>query len=250
MSSNTLLAQLIVLATGIVCLFIAVKLGKRKLTDRGERIAWTAFRIWWFALGLNIVLSSFNTWLAVQTTLALNFHISVLLISTLTLCIALWGLVFYLVYLYSGNPRLALPLGVFYGLVFISVVGYLLLVLRPNGVAVENGSVTLRYASDAPELTVLIIALFILLPQILGALAYFSLYFRLKDRDQRYRVLLVSLSILIWFCSPFIALAFGIAMHPWWSVASSLLGLIAVVVIYWAYYPPPFMQRRFNVMGI
>jgi hypothetical protein len=250
MSSITLFTQLIILVTGVLCLFVAVKLGKRQLSDRGEHLAWRAFRIWWFALGLNIMLSSFNTWLALNTTPDLTFHIAIFLISTLTLCSALWGLLFYLTYLFTGDAKWALPLGFFYGLVFTSVASYLLFVLRPNGVLIEDGSAILQYSSEAPELTVTIIALFILLPQILAALAYFSLYFRLNDLGQRYRVLLVSLSILIWFCSPFIALAFGVAENPWWSVVSRLVGMIAIIIIYWAYYPPKFLQRRIGIASI
>jgi hypothetical protein len=90
----------------------------------------------------------------------------------------------------------------------------------------------------------------VIAPQILATLAYFSLYFRLQDRAQKYRVLLVSISILVWFGSPVLAFGLGVSQLPWWMWVSRLLTLAAVVVIYWAYYPPTFIQRRFGVESI
>lgn len=250
MSPTALFTQFIILTTGAFCLYIAIQLGKRQLTETGDRLAWSAFRIWWLALGLNIGLGAVNTLMALASIYNLTAHLILMLSSILVLCIALWGLLYYLIYLFTGSRLWAWPLAAFYGLVFVSLVAYLFFVLQPVGVIHENGSASLQYASDAPELNVLIVAIFILLPQILAALAYFSLFFRVKDRAQKYRVLLVSLSILVWFSSPFIALGLGWADLPWWSLASRLLGLAAVLAIYWAYYPPIFIQRRFGIAGI
>lgn len=250
MSPTALFTQIVILATGSLCLYIAFQLGKRQLTDSDDRLAWSAFRIWWLALGVNIALGTVETWMALSDINNLTAHIILTLLSTLVLCVALWGLLYYLVYLFTGNRFWAPPLAGFYGLVFLSLAVYLLFVLQPVGVIHENGTSSLQYGSDAPDLSILIVALFILLPQILAALAYFSLFFRVKDRVQKYRVLLVSLSILIWFSSPLVAFGLGWSELPWWSLASRVLGLAAVFVIYWAYYPPTFIQRHLGVAGI
>jgi len=250
MSQAQLLTQTIILVTGGLCFYIGAQLGKRQPTEAGDRLAWTAFRVWWLALGLNVALDAVNDSLGLLGVDSLVFHLILSISTTMLLCIALWGLLCYLIYLFTGNPNWAWPLAGFYGLVFVSLIAYLFLVLRPVGMFNENGVTSLQYANDAPELSILIIALFILLPQILAALAYFSLFFRLKDQSQKYRVLLVSISILVWFGSPLIALGLGLSDLPWWVLASRLLGLAAVIVIYWAYYPPQFIQRRFRVASI
>ena len=51
-----------------------------------------------------------------------------------------------------------------------------------------------------------ILAVLLLLPQIIGSFAYFTLYFRVTDVTQKYRILLVSWSIIVWFLSP---------LQPW-----------------------------------
>jgi len=44
---------------------------------------------------------------------------------------------------------------------------------------------------------VTVVLLFLVVPQILGAIAYFSLVFHTHDADQRYRITLVSTSVFV-----------------------------------------------------
>lgn len=250
MNQSALFTQIIILATGAFCLYIAVQLGKRYVIEPGDRLAWSAFRVWWLGLGFATALGALRTLLAQAAVDSLPVYVWLGQATTLVLCVALWGLLYYLLYLYTGNRYWAWPLGIFYGLVFLGFTAYNLLVLRPIGITLETGSAAIQYQVEPPRIYNLIIALLILAPQLLAALAYFSLFFRLKERAQKYRVLLVSLSILVWFGSPLIALALGLSDLPWWALASRMLGFTAVLVIYWAYYPPSFIQRRFGVVSI
>jgi hypothetical protein len=250
MSPTQLLNQLLVIFTGALCLFIAVQLGKRKLDNEGDRLAWLAFRIWWIGLGLTTAFGAVRVLMVVANIDSLDAYVWQGLLNTLVLCVALWGLLFYLLYLYTGNRRWALPLGIFYVLFYTGLVIYSFFVLKPQGVVLEGGVATVQYAVEPALAYSFVLITLVIAPQILATLAYFSLYFRLQDRAQKYRVLLVSISILVWFGSPVLAFGLGVSQLPWWMWVSRLLTLAAVVVIYWAYYPPTFIQRRFGVESI
>lgn len=250
MSQSVLLDQGFVLLTGALCLFIAYQLGKRKLKDDADRLAWSAFRIWWLGLGITTALGALRALLAFARVDSLLVYVWLDLVSTLVLCAALWGLLFYLLFLYTGRRSWAWPLAALYAIFFVALVIYSFFALRPVGVVLDAGAATVRYAAQASPVYQVIVGLMVLLPQLLASLAYFSLFFRLRDRVQRYRVLLVSLSILVWFGSPLLALGLSLSAAPWWTLASRVIGLLAVLVIYWAYYPPTFIQRRFGVVSI
>lgn len=81
-------------------------------------------------------------------------------------------------------------------------------------------------------------------PQIIGGLAYFTLYFRVKDPAQKYRIALVAWSIIIWFASAFLASISGLAQFDWWQIVSRLIGLGAALATLMAYQPPGWIQHR------
>jgi uncharacterized membrane protein HdeD (DUF308 family) len=95
-----------------------------------------------------------------------------------------------------------------------------------------------------------ILIVLLLLPQIIGGLAYFTLYFRVSEVTQKYRILLVSWSIIVWFLSPIIALAGGLAQQDWWQLVSRLIGLVAALTILMAYLPPRRLKQRYGIISL
>jgi hypothetical protein len=81
-------------------------------------------------------------------------------------------------------------------------------------------------------------------------LAYFTLYFHVSEVTQKYRVLLVSWSIIIWFLSPLFAIVAGLAEQDWWQLASRLIGLAAALTILMAYQPPRWLQQRYGIVSL
>ncbi len=96
----------------------------------------------------------------------------------------------------------------------------------------------------------MILAILLLVPQIMGSIAYFTLYFRVTDMTQKYRILLVSGSIIVWFLSPYAALAGGLAQHDWWQLASRFIGLAAALTILMAYLPPRWLKQRYGIISL
>jgi hypothetical protein len=171
------------------------------------------------------------------------------LVNLLAICVALYGLMYYLLFLFTGNRRLLGPLTVFYIAYYIFLVYYVLASV-PVGVQVTRWNATLEYQNLITGPLCLIVLLLLVFPQIIGSLAYFTLYFRVQSPTQKYRVLLVSWSILIWFSSAFLASIVGLSQQDWWQVTSRLIGLGAALAILFAYLPPPWIKRRFNVSSI
>lgn len=249
MTSNLLLIEGLRVLTAGFCFFIAAKLGSRKLKDGGDQLAWTAFRVWWWGLGAITLISLLNVILPAIGLSILVVYIALAQLNILIICIALWGLLFYLTYLFTGKRNLAWPIAVFYILVFVFLVAYTVS-LQPIGLTVEAGRATVDYANEVSPTYAFALILVILLPQLIAGLAYFTFYFRVRERAQKYRVLLVSISIFVWFGTPLLASLLSLDDLSWWPIASRMITLLAALVIYWAYYPPAFIQTRFSVQPI
>jgi len=140
-------------------------------------------------------------------------------------------------------------LAVFYIIYYVLLVYYITASI-PGNVNVGRWSTTLTYRAPLTGPFVVIVLALLLLPQIIGGLAYFSLYFRVSDVTQKYRVLLVSLSIVVWFLSPLFALAGGWAQQDWWQLASRFIGLAAALTILMAYLPPRWLKQRYGVISL
>ena len=96
----------------------------------------------------------------------------------------------------------------------------------------------------------ILLTILLLVPQIIGGLAYFTLYFRVKENTQKYRILLVSWSIILWFVSPFAAAAGGLSEKDGWQFASRLIGLAAAATILMAYLPPRWLKQRYGILSL
>jgi hypothetical protein len=170
-------------------------------------------------------------------------------INTLAICIALWGLLYYLIYLFTGNSRSRVPLAIFYIIYYFMLVYYITTSV-PSDITVGRWNTTLTYrAQQTGPFFVILIAL-LLLPQIIGGLAYFTLYFRVAEATQKYRVLLVSWSIIVWFLSPLVALAGGLVEQDGWQFASRFIGLAAALAILMAYLPPRWLKQRYGILSL
>jgi len=80
-----------------------------------------------------------------------------------------------------------------------------------------------------------VVALLFIGPTLWGAGAYLLLYGKVTDPMQKRRILLVGLSILLWFGTGLGANFGGIDSSAWWPVASRTIALLAAGTIYYAY---------------
>jgi len=244
-----LFGALLSILCAVIYYYVGRVLSQRHPASPDARMAWSLFVVWWYALAVTTLSGALLNLLGALGIVGLPLFTTFTLFNLLAICVGLYGLVYYLLYLFTGNRRLLGPLTVFY-------IGYYILLIYyvqasdPSGVEVERWRAVLVYQNQLQGPFFIVVLLLLLFPQIIGGLAYFSLYFRVKNVTQKYRILLVSWSIIIWFLSTFLASISGLAEYDWWQIASRLLGLGAALVTMLAYQPTAAIKRRFGVTSI
>ncbi|MHB8604605.1 MAG: hypothetical protein ACYDCK_05065 [Thermoplasmatota archaeon] len=204
-----------------------------------DRPAVAAFTAWWGCLAAYLVVTGTLAIAAAFGSTDPGLWLVGRFFTTPLITIAVWGLTYYVAYLYTGSGRLALPLAGFYALVGVglAIAGF---VPMPQSVTVGPWTAELSGAGESVLFRVVYI--FIGLPPIVASVAYGSLYFRLSDPLQRYRVALVSLSIVAWIGSGLAAyLSSSDTLH---FATLVLFGLGASVTVVLAYRPPRAWLKR------
>ena len=140
-------------------------------------------------------------------------------------------------------------LAIFY-LVFYILLVYYINASSPDSVTVERWTAGVAYGNAPSGTFIILLIVLLLLPPLIGGLAYFMLYFRVTEITQKYRILLVSWSIILWFLSPLAAMAGGLSQQDWWQFASRLIGLAAALTILMAYLPPRWLKQRYGIISL
>lgn len=229
--------------------YVGWRLSKRVVSSSDARQAWQLFTVWWYGLAATTLIGGFLTLFGALGLTDLSLFITATYVNLLISCIALWGLLYYLIFLFTGDRRSLVPLTIFYIGYYVSLV-YYITASTPSHVNVGRWNATVAYNAPFAGPFFALIVILLLLPQIIGGFAYFTLYFRVRDATQKYRVLLVSWSIIVWFLSPLIALAGGLAEQDWWQLVSRFIGLAAALTILIAYLPPRWLRERYDITSL
>jgi len=207
-------ALLSALSAGIYY-YVGRVLSRRRSSTPDSRLAWRMFVTWWDALALATLLGAVLSILGAFGITVLPLFTTITLMNLLATCVALYGLMFYLLYLFTGNRNLLGPLSVFY-VVYYGLLVYYVQASGPARVAVGRWQTSLVYQDQIKGPFFWVLLILLVFPHIIGSLAYFMLYFQVKPITQRYRILLVSWSIIIWFLSAFLANIAGLVQYDWW----------------------------------
>jgi hypothetical protein len=247
--STLFLSTLFALVAASIYTYVGWRLSKRFVASSQARVAWLSFTVWWYGLAITTLIGGLLNLFGALGLTNLPVFVTATYINIQVICVALLGLFYYLVFLFTGNSRWLPPLAILYIVYYILLI-YYITASGPENVTMKPWSTTLAYRAPftGPFVAILVILLFV--PQILGGLAYFTLYFRVPEVTQKYRILLVSWSIIIWFLSPFVAFAGGLAQQDWWQVVSRLIGLAAALTILMAYLPPRWLKPRYGIISL
>jgi hypothetical protein len=229
--------------------YVGRVLSRRRASSPDSRLAWRLFVVWWYALASSNVITAALSLLGGFGIIGLPLFTTFTLLNLLAICVALYGLVFYLLYLFTGSRKVLGPLSVFY-IGYYTLLVYYVQASTPMEVTIKRWTASLSYQSPLTGPFFTLVLLMLLLPPILGGLAYFLLYFRVETMTQKYRVLLVSWSIVIWFLSVSIATFGGFSDSDIWQLLSRFIGLGAACAILFAYQPPSWIKRRFGVNSL
>lgn len=247
--STLVLSALFALLAASIYAYVGWRLSKRLIPSSESRLAWQSFTVWWYGLAATTLIGGLLNLFGVLGLTILPLFITATYVNILVICIALLGLLYYLIYLFTGNSRLFMPLAIFYTVYYVLLVYYITASI-PENINMEPWRTSLAYRTPLTGPFFAILIFMLLVPQIVGGLAYFTLYFRVPEVTQKYRVLLVSWSIIIWFLSPFAAIAGGLEDRDWWQIASRLIGLAAALTILMAYLPPRWLKQRYGIISL
>ena len=236
------------LATVAMYGYVGWRLSRRRV-DGPARLANNLFATWWVLLAGLTALTVVQRAAAVAGVDDLAFYLTILEIQLLVLCVALWALLYYFVYVLTGSRRAMAPITIFYAAYYVGLV-FLVTARHPTGIVRDGATATLRFANEASGPANLIVLVLLLGPVLVGAAGYFRLFFRIEEPTQRYRIGLIAVTILVWFGIAAGASVAGLAQLAWWRAASSLLGLGAAISIYFAYQPPRFVRERYGVRPV
>ena len=212
------------------------------------RVPALQFALFWVGLATFTAIGAVEDLVGAFQLPSLDLVVTAGYLQILILCVLLWCLVGYLLFLFLGRGFLG-PLAGFYAVLYVLLV-YFITASHPVAVVHSAGQVGVQYASalSGPVIGALLVLL--IAPEFLGAIGYFTLFFRTRDPTIRYRIALVSWSLILWFglgvTNVGALLGGGVAAE----LLARSLGVIAAVVILLAYFPPAAIRARFRVTRI
>lgn len=242
-----LVAAAFALINGSLFTIVGNAVNRRRLAGEEGR-ANSFFAMWWYSFGgLSFVGAGFSVAGAFGYH-DLPLYITLTYIVIFVLCLALWGLGYYLAFIFTGSRRWLVPLGIFYGFYFAFFV-YFVIILEPVGIEVGRwqSELDFRYEPEDKSSWTPFLILFVV-PPIVGALAYLSLIFRVQSAVQRFRIAMVAGSIVAWFGSSLIASAFNAQDQDWWFPVAQLISITVTLAVLIAFRTPAAIQRRLEEM--
>lgn len=227
--------------------FLGWKFYRRQVAPE-YRLPVVQFSIFWLAFALVTFVSGVESSLASFATPMLPLVVSLYYLEILGSCVVLWGLVGYLVHLYTGRAYL-LPISALYALLYVLLL-YFITASDPDAVTVMLGAVGIQYATPVGGPILAVLVLLLVIPEFLGAILYFTLFFRTHDRTSRYRIGLVSWGLIAFFGIGLFNIGGRLGGGVAAVTLAAVLSIVPSLVILIAYYPPRFVRERLGVSGI
>lgn len=215
-------------------LSVSLRLSRQKVSPDSQA-AVTLFALWWFSLSVYAVVGATTDLLAAFGVVDFGVIVAFHYMQMISLCIGLWGLVYYVAFIFTGNRAFLTPLAVVFSLYYAALLFFVTLG-RPADVVVEAWRSGVEYAQ--PLLSDLSASFLLVLPPVIAVGTYLILYFQSTARLARYRIALISMSTLAWSASLVVREADVLAATP------ALLALGSAWVLQWAYDPPAWVSRR------
>jgi hypothetical protein len=228
-------------------LYLGVRLAQRPVSPH-SRVPARQFAIFWLGLALSAATSCALSFVAAFGSVPLGLETATLYANFVIVLVALWGLLTYLTYLYTGRSA-TLPFSILYAVEF-GLLLYYASVRGIVGVTVVDGQVGPLYGPNTGGILGAVALLLLVFPEIIAALLYFRLYFRTTDPTVRYRVTLVSWGLFAYFLLNFFGVAPAIGPGLAGVVASRVLLLATIFVVLIAYYPPAWLRERYGVSSV
>lgn len=233
------LGVLSVISMGIFA-FLGIVLQGRRMAG-AMRLPAAQFALFWLGLAGVELISAIESLVAVAQVPPLALVLTLFYLEIALLCAILWGLLGYLVFLFTGRNFLV-PITTGYLALYVALL-YLVTAAMPNAVTVDLGVVNLHLASPLAATTDLLFVAALILPEIVASALYLSLAFRSADPTVRYRLGLVGGALLFWFSFAAVGPAL-LGSGVLGTLAGRVVAPAAAIVVILAYFPPARWRER------
>jgi hypothetical protein len=236
------------LASTPVYAYVGWRLWQRPM-PYSARLPAAQFSIWWLALGVGSLIAGIEGLAGGLGVLGFPTGFTAYLLTVLVDTAALWGLVGYLVYIYTGKYHL-LALGAFYAAFYICALDYVI-GNEPYAVVFSAGIPTILYHlrnTSGPLFA--FVAFGLVVPELVGAGLYVSLLRKTTDRTRRYRIAMVGVSVWMYFLLAFVGTPSSLVAAEVWNLVRAILDVVAAVVALVAFFPPEPLRRWLRVEAV
>ncbi|MCA1813022.1 MAG: hypothetical protein LC624_03605 [Halobacteriales archaeon] len=231
------------LAVAVLYAYVGLRLARRPVPEEAAP-AQRMFSLWWFALAATGLVAGALSLAAWQGARDPGLFTYLGLLSTATFCLAMLGLVDYLVFLFTGKePRAALAV-LYCG--YFALVAWTALTHHAGALDASGWRPVLRTGEPTAFVPLVLGLVLLFLPQVGGALAYLTLYRKVEAAEQRYRIVLVSGSILLWSAGVVVISQPELFPSDALQLAGRAIVLASAVSILAAYQPPGWARKRWE----
>lgn len=230
----------------VAYLYLAVRLAKRRRADDADATrALRMFAAWWGLTAANQILASGLYVAAAFGWTDKSAMVAYVVVQRLLLSASLVGLMAYLLYLFRGRQHLV-ALSVFYALFFAFQL-WTVFAQEPSGVLVSRWRTDLVYTASVPAWTGLVTLVVVVLPALIGSLAYLRFLGRVPTRSQRARILAIGVGLTVWWVLALVAGQRAAYDSDAIQLANRTVGLVVALAILFAFEPTPWMQKRLRI---
>lgn len=247
MRGTLLLSAALGLALALLYVYVGRVVRARHIDDPHSARARDAFSFWWFGFAAFTLTGAAQHALGGIDILDRGIFAALTYLSIGPLVAALWGLLYYLVYIYVGHGRYYTPILVAHVAIAIFL---FVLIARMHALSVTATDWDTDVIYEHPlegALRAFVLAL-LLVPILIAAVAYLSLAFRTHDLRTRFRIFTVSGAFIAWLGSLGLASAVGWNDWYWWPLASRAIALAATILILAAFRPPRALQTSLDAL--
>lgn len=222
---------------------------QRRPVEGDARLAAGAYVAWWYAAAVLTGILAALRLLAGADALTPSLLATGLYVGMLPLCFGLACLVYYLGFAATGWRGLLMPVALGYAAYYAYLVGYTAW-SDPIGYGVGPWSLRIAYATTPGGWPFAAAVTLLFLPPLVALAGYARLYRHAASPTQRYRLTLVTASVLVLLASGVVASEVGLPRLDGVYPASRVAALAGAVGILLAYAPPAWVRRRFSVQPV